>query len=54
MKDIVDPAAINSYPRVPYATKFDPGLIQPVIDVMVRYGFLPKPFLATDMRAPGV
>jgi NitT/TauT family transport system substrate-binding protein len=49
----VDPAAINSYPRVPYATKFDPGLVQPVIDVMVRYGFLPKAFSATDMRAPG-
>jgi NitT/TauT family transport system substrate-binding protein len=50
----VDVAAINSYPRIPYATKYDPGLIQPVIDVMAKYGFIPKPFAAAELRAPGV
>ena len=50
----VDPVAIDSYPRIPFATKLDPGLVQPVIDVMARYGFLPRSFSAAELRAPGV
>ena len=50
----MDATTIASYPRIPYATKYDPGLIQPVIDVMAKYGFIPKPFAAAELRAPGV
>jgi NitT/TauT family transport system substrate-binding protein len=50
----IDPAAINSYPRIPFATKLDPGLIQPVIDLMAHYNFLPNAFPAAELRAPGV
>lgn len=49
----IDPAAIDSYPRIPYATRLDPGLVQPVIDVMARYGMLPRAFPASELRAPG-
>ena len=48
-----EPAALNAYPRIPYATKYDPGLVQPVIDVIAHYGFIPKSFSATELRAPG-
>jgi NitT/TauT family transport system substrate-binding protein len=50
----IDPAAIVSYPRIPYATKYDPGLIQPVIDVMAHYGIIPRSFKAAELRAPGL
>jgi NitT/TauT family transport system substrate-binding protein len=50
----IDAAAIASYPRIPYATKYDSGLIQPVIDVIARYGFIPKSFPAAELRAPGI
>jgi NitT/TauT family transport system substrate-binding protein len=49
----MDAAKIASYPRIPYATKYDPGLVQPVIDVIARYGFIPKAFPAAELRAPG-
>jgi NitT/TauT family transport system substrate-binding protein len=48
-----EPAALNAYPRIPYATKYDPGLVQPVIDVIARYGFIPRSFPASELRAPG-
>jgi NitT/TauT family transport system substrate-binding protein len=48
-----DPAALNAYPRIPYATKLDPGLVQPVIDVIAHYGFIPKSFPDAELRAPG-
>jgi NitT/TauT family transport system substrate-binding protein len=35
-----------------YGTTLDPALIQPTIDASAKYGFLPKPFPATDMFAP--
>ncbi len=50
----IDPAVIASYPRTVFATKIDPSLIQPVINVMARYGFIPQPFSAAELRAPGV
>ncbi len=31
------------------ATALDPQLIQPVIDVAVKYGVIPKPFPAKDL-----
>ena len=50
----IDAAVIQSYPRIPYATKMDPGLIQPVIDLLAHFNFLPKAFPAAELRAPGV
>jgi NitT/TauT family transport system substrate-binding protein len=49
----MEAAKIASIPRVAYATKNDPGLVQPVIDVIARYGFIPKSFPAAELRAPG-
>ena len=49
----IDAAKIASIPRITYATKNDSGLVQPVIDVIARYGFIPKSFPAADLRMPG-
>jgi NitT/TauT family transport system substrate-binding protein len=35
--------------RGDFAVKFDPALIQPVIDAAVKYGAVAKPFQATDI-----
>jgi NitT/TauT family transport system substrate-binding protein len=47
----IDRALIDAYPRTVFATKIDPGLVQPVINVMARYGFIPQAFPATELRA---
>jgi NitT/TauT family transport system substrate-binding protein len=44
--------AISKSPRVRFATKNDPGLIQPVIDLNAHYGFLPHPFSAAELYGP--
>jgi NitT/TauT family transport system substrate-binding protein len=49
----IDPAKIAAIPRIAYATKNDPGLVQPVVDVMARYGFIPRSFPAAELKAPG-
>jgi NitT/TauT family transport system substrate-binding protein len=50
----ISPAVIASYPRITYAESNSPRLLQPVVDVMARYGFLPNAFAAGDAFAPGV
>lgn len=50
----IDPAVIASYPRIAYAESNNAGLVQPVVDVMARYGFLPHGFAASEAFAPGV
>ncbi len=45
----MDPKVVNSMARTTYATTLDPANIQPAIDVMVKYGFLPKPIDATTL-----
>jgi NitT/TauT family transport system substrate-binding protein len=47
------PEVIASYPRVAYAESNSPQLLQPVVDVMARYAFLPNGFAASDAFAPG-
>ncbi|HEY5348955.1 MAG TPA: ABC transporter substrate-binding protein [Candidatus Lustribacter sp.] len=49
----IEAAKIAAIPRIAYATKSDPNLVQPVIDVMARYGFIPRSFSAAELRAPG-
>jgi NitT/TauT family transport system substrate-binding protein len=48
----IAPEIIASYPRIAYAESNDPGLVQPVVDVMARYGFLPSGFDAARTFAP--
>lgn len=50
----IQPSVIASYPRIAYAESNDAGLVQPVVDVMARYGFLPHAFAASEAFAPGV
>ncbi|MGA2393378.1 MAG: ABC transporter substrate-binding protein [Candidatus Lustribacter sp.] len=50
----IDPAVIASYPRVVFAESNSAALVQPVIDLMVRYGILPQRFPAGELFAPGV
>jgi NitT/TauT family transport system substrate-binding protein len=39
----VDPALAAHMARATYATALEPSLLQPVVDVMVKYGILAKP-----------
>jgi NitT/TauT family transport system substrate-binding protein len=50
----IDPAVIASYPRVTFAEANSAGLVQPVIDLLGKYAFLPKTFPATELFAPGL
>jgi NitT/TauT family transport system substrate-binding protein len=43
------PDVVAAIPRVLFATKNDPGLIQPVIDKTAHYGFLPRVFPADQL-----
>jgi NitT/TauT family transport system substrate-binding protein len=45
----IDPAILEAIHRVQYATKTDSLLMQPVIDKLARYDFLPRAFPASDM-----
>jgi NitT/TauT family transport system substrate-binding protein len=50
----VDPAIIAGYPRLSFAESNNPGLLQPVIDMLAKYTFIPHGFAAGDLFAPGV
>jgi len=50
----MDVATVSTIPRITYATKNDPSLVQAVIDVIAHYGFIPRSFPAAELRAPGV
>jgi endonuclease V-like protein UPF0215 family len=50
----VPAAVISKMTRAAMATTLDPKLIQPVIDVCVRYKVIPAPFQAAEMIASGV
>lgn len=45
----LNPAVARSMSRAVYATSVDVALLQPVIDVMLKYGILTKPVAATDL-----
>jgi NitT/TauT family transport system substrate-binding protein len=49
----VDPAIIAGYPRLAFAEANNPGLIQPVVDMLAKYTFIPHGFNAGDLFAPG-
>jgi NitT/TauT family transport system substrate-binding protein len=50
----VDPAIIAGYPRLAFAESNSPGLIQPVVDMLAKYTYIPHGFSAGDLFAPGV
>ncbi len=48
----VEPAVIRSAPRASYAPSLDPALVQPLIDLAVKYGSIPANFDARDLFSP--
>jgi NitT/TauT family transport system substrate-binding protein len=45
------PSVIASYPRLLFAERNSPSLVQPVVDLMARYNFIAKAFPADEMFA---
>jgi NitT/TauT family transport system substrate-binding protein len=45
----LDPAVAQTMGRATYATTIDPAMIQPAIDIMVKYGFLAKTIDANEL-----
>jgi NitT/TauT family transport system substrate-binding protein len=50
----IEPAVIAAYPRLTFAESNSPGFVQPVVDLMFKYAFIPKTFVATELFVPGV
>lgn len=50
----VDPAVITGYPRISFAESNSPALVQPVIDMLAHYAYIPHGFNAGELFAPGV
>lgn len=50
----VDPAIIAGYPRLAFAESNSPGLVQPVVDMLARYTYIPHGFSAAELFAPGL
>ncbi|HEX3866664.1 MAG TPA: ABC transporter substrate-binding protein, partial [Gemmatimonadaceae bacterium] len=48
----VDPAVLAAYHRVTYSTSSDPRLMQPVVDAVAKYGFIPHSFPVSEMTLP--
>ena len=47
----VEPAVIAGYPRLAFAESNSPGLVQPVIDMLAHYTFIPHGFNAAELFA---
>ena len=45
---------INAYPRIAFAESNNSTYVQPVVDMLTRFGFLPRGFDAASVFAPGV
>ena len=50
----VEPAIIAGYPRLAFADANSPGLIQPVVDMLAKYAYIPHGFQAAELFAPGL
>jgi NitT/TauT family transport system substrate-binding protein len=50
----LEPAIIAGYPRLAFAESNSPGLIQPVVDMLAKYTYIPHGFSAADLFAPGL
>jgi NitT/TauT family transport system substrate-binding protein len=49
----VDPAIIAGYPRLAFAESNNPGLIQPVVDMLAKYTYIAHGFSAAELFAAG-
>jgi len=49
----IDPAIVEAIPRTEMGVNLDPKLVQPVIDMMVRYTLVPAEFDAGNLFARG-
>ena len=47
----IAPDTIGKMQRAQFATRLDPAMLQPVIDVSARFGVIPKTFPATEVIA---
>jgi ABC-type nitrate/sulfonate/bicarbonate transport system substrate-binding protein len=45
------PAVIASYPRLAFAERNSPAFVQPVVDLMAKYGLIAQRFSAAEMFA---
>jgi NitT/TauT family transport system substrate-binding protein len=50
----VEPAVIAGYPRLAFAEANSPALIQPVVDMLTKYTYIPHGFSAAELFAPGM
>ena len=50
----VDPAVIAGYPRLVFAESNSPALVQPVVDMLAHYTFIPHGFNAAELFPPGL
>jgi ABC-type nitrate/sulfonate/bicarbonate transport system substrate-binding protein len=50
----VPPELVARTPRAPLAVDNDPRMMQPPIDALAKYGFIPRRFAAAEMIAKGV
>ena len=50
----VEPEVINAYPRIAFAEANNPALVQPVVDMLAHYTFLPSGFNAADLFPTGL
>jgi NitT/TauT family transport system substrate-binding protein len=48
----IAPETVAKMQRAQFATKLDPAMLQPVIDVSAQYGVIPKAFPASEVIAP--
>ena len=49
----VEPGVIAGYTRLQFAEANNPGLVQPVIDLLARYAYIPHGFSASELFATG-
>ena len=45
----LDSAVADTMGRATYATSIEPAMLQPAVDAMVKYGYLPKPIDAAEL-----
>jgi NitT/TauT family transport system substrate-binding protein len=50
----VEPAVIAAYPRLTFAEANSPALVQPVIDMLAHYSYIPSGFSAADLFPSGM
>lgn len=50
----ISESVIAAYPRIAFAESNNSSLVQPVVDMLSRFGFLPQGFDAAGVFAPGV